>query len=155
DRLPFGGAALDEHGASFPEVTRAAVTESDAVLLGAAGGPVGDHPWNRGPREQRVGTGSLQLRRHLDVFANLRPVTVYEGLEHLSPLKSEVAAGTDLLIIRELTSGAYFGRPSVNERDRGVSTMSYERHEVERVARVAFETARLRGGRVTSVDKAN
>src|SRR5699024_2486519 len=84
--LPFGGAALEEYGAPFPAATREALAECDAVLLGAVGGPVGDHPWNRLPREQRVETGILQLRRHLGVFANLRPVTVFPGLERLSPL---------------------------------------------------------------------
>ncbi len=153
--LPFGGHAIDHHGAPLPEVTKAAVLEADAVLMGSAGGPVGDHPWNRLPRELRVESGILGLRRHLGVYANLRPVTVFEGLEHLSPLKPEIARGTDLLIVRELTGGIYFGKPSQNGPDRGVSTDVYERHEVERIARSAFEAARLRRGRVTSVDKAN
>ncbi|MEX2535654.1 MAG: 3-isopropylmalate dehydrogenase [Trueperaceae bacterium] len=158
ERLPFGGGALDRLGEPLPAETRKAVSECDAVLMGAVGGPQ-DHPWNRVAREKRVETGILQLRRHLKVFANLRPVKVFPGLEHLSPLKSEVAAGTDMLILRELTGGIYFGKPSANEQDRGVSTMVYERFEVERIARVAFESARTRGGpnggRVTSVDKAN
>ncbi|HRP48328.1 MAG TPA: 3-isopropylmalate dehydrogenase, partial [Trueperaceae bacterium] len=132
-----------------------AVQRSDAVLMGSAGGPVGDHRWNRLPREQRVESGILALRKHLQVFANLRPVRVFPGLERLSPLREERARGTDLLIIRELTGGIYFGKPSYVEADRGVSTMVYERHEVERIARVAFETARQRNGRVTNVDKAN
>lgn len=153
-RLPFGGEALDEQGAPFPDETRAAVSDSDAVLMGAVGGPQ-DHHWNRVPREKRVETGILQLRSHLGAFANLRPVKVFPGLEHLSPLKSEVAEGTDLLILRELTGGIYFGKPSYADHDRGLSTMVYERHEVERIARVGFESARVRGGRVTSVDKAN
>lgn len=152
---PFGGAALEEHGVPFPDATREAASGADAVLLGAVGGPVGDHPWNRLPREKRVETGILELRRHLGTFANLRPVRVFEGLEHLSPLRPEVARGTDLLIVRELTGGIYFGRPSHNRPEQGLSTMVYERHEVERIARVAFESAVLRGGRVTSVDKAN
>ena len=154
-RLPFGGSAIEEHGQPFPQVTRDAVLESKAVLMGSVGGPVGDHPWNRLPREQRVETGILALRRHLGVYANLRPVKVFPGLERLSPLRPERAAGTDMIIFRELTGGIYFGKPSSNERDRGVSTMVYERHEVERIARLAFETARGRRGRVTNVDKAN
>ncbi len=154
-RLPFGGGAIDRYGSPLPEQTMEAVTEVDAVLMGSAGGPVGDHPWNRLPREQRVETGILNLRRHLGVFANLRPITVYPGLEHLSPLRSEVAAGTDLIILRELTGGIYFGRPSHNRPEQGLSTMVYDRHEVERIARIAFETAELRGGTVTNVDKAN
>ncbi len=155
ERLPFGGSAIESHGEPLPQVTRAAAAKADAVLMGSAGGPVGDHPWNRLPREKRVESGILALRRHLQVFANLRPVRVFEGLERLSPLRAERARGTDLLIIRELTGGIYFGKPSSVEQDRGVSTMVYERYEVERIARVAFETARQRRGRVTNVDKAN
>jgi len=155
ERLPFGGNAIESHGEPLPQVTRAAAATADAVLMGSAGGPVGDHPWNRLPREKRVESGILALRRHLQVFANLRPVRVFEGLERLSPLRAERARGTDLLIIRELTGGIYFGKPSLVEQDRGVSTMVYERYEVERIARVAFETARRRRGRVTNVDKAN
>jgi len=153
--LPFGGHAIDAHGSPLPEITKTGVLEADAVLMGSAGGPVGDHPWNRLPRELRVESGILGLRKHLGVYANLRPVTVFEGLEHLSPLKPEIARGTDLLIVRELTGGIYFGKPSQNGPDRGVSTDVYERYEVERIARSAFEAARLRRGRVTSVDKAN
>ncbi|MBX3140064.1 MAG: 3-isopropylmalate dehydrogenase [Trueperaceae bacterium] len=155
ERLPFGGNAIESHGEPLPQVTRGATARSDAVLMGSAGGPVGDHPWNRLPREKRVESGILALRKHLQVFANLRPVRVFPGLERLSPLREERARGTDLLIIRELTGGIYFGKPSFVEADRGVSTMVYERYEVERIARVAFETARLRRGRVTNVDKAN
>lgn len=153
--LPFGGHALDEFGKPLPDQTVAGIEEADAVLLGAVGGPVGDHPWNSQPRELRVETAILQLRRQLQAFANLRPVKVFPGLEHLSPLRSEVAAGTDMLIIRELTGGIYFGKPSEISAERGVSTMVYERFEVERIARVAFETARQRQGRVMSIDKAN
>jgi 3-isopropylmalate dehydrogenase len=153
--LPFGGNALDDFGKPLPDVTAAAIEDVDAVLLGAAGGPVGDHPWNRQPRELRVESGILQLRRQLGAFANLRPVRVFPGLERLSPLREEVAAGTDMLIIRELTGGIYFGKPSSVSGDRGVSTMVYDRHEVERIGRVACETARLRQGRVMSIDKAN
>jgi len=155
NRLPFGGGAIEEHGEPFPAVTRDAVLSADAVLMGSVGGPVGDHPWNRLPREKRVETGILALRRHLGVYANLRPVKVFPGLEKLSPLRPERAAGTDLVIFRELTGGIYFGKPSSNSADRGVSTMVYERYEVERIARLAFETARGRRGRVTNVDKAN
>lgn len=154
-RLPFGGTAYEEHGAAFPESTRRAVLEADAVLLGSVGGPVGDHPWNRLPREQRIETAILALRRHLGVFANLRPVRVFPGLERLSPLRPERAEGTDMVIFRELTGGIYFGKPSYNREDEGLSTMVYQRHEVERIARLAFETARGRRNRVTNVDKAN
>jgi len=155
ERLPFGGGAYEQHGHPLPEATKAACAAADAVLMGSAGGPVGDHPWNRLPRELRIESGILGLRKHLGVYANLRPVTVFPGLEHLSPLKAEVASGTDMLIVRELTGGIYFGKPSLNSPERGVSTDVYERYEVERIARVAFDAARLRGGRITSVDKAN
>ena len=154
-RLPFGGHALDTFGTPLPEDTKRACADSDAVLMGSAGGPVGDHPWNRVPREQRVESGILGIRKHLGLYSNLRPVKVFGGLEHLSPLKSTVAEGTDMLIVRELTGGIYFGKPSHNTPDEGVSTDVYTRPEVERIARVAFEAARVRGGRVTSVDKAN
>jgi 3-isopropylmalate dehydrogenase len=155
NRLPFGGNALESHGHPLPEETKAACAAADAVLMGSAGGPVGDHPWNKVPREKRVESGILGIRKHLGLYANLRPVKVFEGLEHLSPLKSEVARGTDMLIVRELTGGIYFGQPSYNYPDEGVSTDRYTRPEVERIARVAFESASLRGGKVTSVDKAN
>lgn len=154
-RLPFGGSALESHGTPLPEETKVACSAADAVLLGAVGGPVGDHPWNRVPREQRIESGLLGIRKHLGVYANLRPVKVVMGLEHLSPLRSKVAQGTDLLIVRELTGGIYFGKPSYNRADEGLSTDVYTRPEVERIARVAFEAARLRGGKVTSIDKAN
>ena len=151
----FGGAAIDSHGTAFPEETLAAVKAADAVFLGSVGGPVGDHPWNRLPREQRIESGLLTLRQELGVFANLRPVTVFPGLEHLSPLQPARATGTDLLIMRELTGGIYFGKPSHNTDASGLSTMVYERYEVERIARQAFEAAKVRRGHVTSVDKAN
>ncbi|HEX7022615.1 MAG TPA: 3-isopropylmalate dehydrogenase [Trueperaceae bacterium] len=154
-RLPFGGNALETHGTPLPEETKEACAASDAVLMGSAGGPVGDHPWNRVPRERRVESGILGIRRHLGVFSNLRPVKVFEGLERLSPLKEEVARGTDLLIVRELTGGIYFGKPSHNQATEGLSTAVYSRPEVERIARVAFEAAKVNSGKVTSVDKAN
>ncbi len=154
-RLPFGGGALDAFGTPLPEETKRVCADSDAVLMGSAGGPVGDHPWNRVPREQRVESGILGIRKHLGVYSNLRPVRVFGGLEGLSPLKNEVAQGTDMLIVRELTGGIYFGKPSHNTPDEGVSTDVYTRPEVERIARVAFEAARGRGGHVTSIDKAN
>ncbi len=154
-RLPFGGGALDAFGTPLPEKTKRVCADSDAVLMGSAGGPVGDHSWNRVPREQRVESGILGIRKHLGVYSNLRPVRVFGGLEGLSPLKNEVAQGTDMLIVRELTGGIYFGKPSHNTPDEGVSTDVYTRPEVERIARVAFEAARGRGGHVTSIDKAN
>lgn len=149
--FPFGGAALDGHGQPFPDEVKAGIEGVDAVFLGAVGGP----KWDGLPRELRCETGLLSLRKHLGVYSNLRPVRVFGGLESLSPLKTEVARGTDLLIVRELTGGIYFGKPSFNTPDEGLSTDRYTRGEVERIARVAFGAARAQGGHVTSVDKAN
>lgn len=152
---PFGGSAIDSHGTAFPDETLDLVKNAEAVLLGSVGGPVGNHPWNLLPREHRVESALLRLRSELGVYANLRPVTVFPGLEHLSPLKAERARGTDVLIMRELTGGIYFGKPSHNTAESGLSTMVYERYEVERIARQAFTAAQNRRGAVTSVDKAN
>lgn len=150
-----GGAGIDASGEPLPEKTREACLEADAVLLGAVGGP----KWDGRAGAGRPEAGLLQLRRALGTFANLRPVAVNEPLAERSPLRSENVAGTDLLIVRELTGGIYFGEPAGRSGEGagelGLSTMSYSRGEIERIARVAFEWARKRGGRVTSVDKAN
>ncbi len=145
---PFGGAAIDQYGDPFPAATKEACVNAHAVFLGAVGGP----GWEGG--DIRPETGLLELRRTLGLFANLRPTRVMPGLENLSPLKTDSAAGVDLLIVRELIGGLYFG-----DREEGLEKASdqcvYTRNEVVRVARVAFDAARLRKGRVTSVDKAN
>jgi 3-isopropylmalate dehydrogenase len=141
-RLPFGGNALESHGHPLPEETKQTCAASDAVLMGSAGGPVGDHPWNKVARELRVESGILGIRKHLGLFANLRPVKVFEGLEHLSPLKSEVAKGTDLLIIRELTGGIYFGKPSHNTTDEGVSKWKESQGLLLRLPRCAVVNSR-------------
>ena len=146
-----GGAALDAAGAPLPRATRAACLQADAVLLGAVGGPA----WNDRTGAERPESGLLALRKALGVYANLRPVAVPEALAGASPLRPERAGGTDVLIVRELTGGIYFGAPRGNDGDEAFNTMRYTRAEVERVARVAFEQARQRTGRVTSVDKAN
>jgi len=151
EHLPFGGAAVDATGEPFPEVTRKGVLEADAVLLGAIGGP----KWDGLPREKRPETGLLALRKTLGLFANLRPARVVPGLEHLSPLRPEIARGVDLLIVRELTGGIYFGEPRGMSEAEAWNTMRYSRHEVERVAEVAFQAAEKRRGRLVSVDKAN
>lgn len=144
----FGGAAIDECDTPLPEQTKAVCLEADAVLLGAVGGPKWDGA------KIRPEQGLLGLRATLGVYANLRPIQIANGLEHLSPLKREVATDVDMLIVRELTGGLYFGK-----REEGTDTARdeclYTRAEVERVARIAFEAARKRDGRVTSVDKAN
>ncbi len=144
----FGGAAIDAAGDPLPPETLAACLGADAVLLGAVGGPA----WDKAPR--RPEAGLLELRAALGVFANLWPAKATPGLEASSPLRPERFAALDLLIIRELTGGLYFGA-----REEGAERASdlclYTREEVRRVARVAFEAARQRRGRVTSVDKAN
>ncbi|KPM14208.1 3-isopropylmalate dehydrogenase [Citromicrobium sp. WPS32] len=144
----FGGCAIDAHGDPFPEKTKSACLSADAVFLGAVGGP----KWEGGgPRAE---AGLLALRTELGTFANLRPITLFDGLEALSPLKPERVVGTDLLIVRELTGGIYFGKRQEGD-ENATDECAYSRGEVERIARIAFEAARGRDGRVTSVDKAN
>lgn len=144
----FGGAAIDRHGEPFPATTKKACLKADAVLLGAVGGP----QWDKGgPRPE---AGLLALRKALGVYANLRPTRVLPGKEDLSPLKPDRAASVDLLIVRELTGGLYFGE-RVETPERASDACVYSRAEIERVARVAFEAARGRRKKVTSVDKAN
>lgn len=151
ESFPFGGNAIDSHGEPFPEVTRKGCLEADAILLGAIGGP----KWDNVPRHLRAETGLLALRKAHGLFANLRPAKVLPGLEHLSPLKPEVARGVDVLVIRELTGGIYFGEPRGMSEAEGWNTERYSKPEVERIARVAFEAARKRRNQVCSVDKAN
>nr|1GC8_A Chain A, 3-ISOPROPYLMALATE DEHYDROGENASE [Thermus thermophilus HB8]1GC8_B Chain B, 3-ISOPROPYLMALATE DEHYDROGENASE [Thermus thermophilus HB8] len=149
--FPFGGAAIDAFGEPFPEPTRKGVEEAEAVLLGSVGGP----KWDGLPRKIRPETGLLSLRKSQDLFANLRPAKVFPGLERLSPLKEEIARGVDVLIVRELTGGIYFGEPRGMSEAEAWNTERYSKPEVERVARVAFEFARKRRKHVVSVDKAN
>ena len=151
DYFDFGGAAIDAAGEPYPEATRRGVAAADAVLLGAIGGP----KWDNVPRERRAETGLLALRKDQGLFANLRPARVLEGLEHLSPLKPEIARGVDVLIVRELTGGLYFGEPRGMSEAEAWNTMRYSKPEVERVARVAFEAASKRRNKLTSVEKAN
>jgi len=144
----IGGVAIREEGEPVSDETLEAAKNSDAILLGAVGHP----DFDRGP--QRPEAGLLKLRKHLGVFANLRPVAAIPVIISASPLKKEVLEGVDILIVRELTGGAYFGEKEEGE-ERASDLSVYTREEVERVARVAFEAAEGRGGRVTSVDKAN
>lgn len=146
-----GGAAVDATGDPLPADTLAKCQTSHAVLLGAVGGPA----WDRHPREQRPESGLLRLRRALGLYANLRPVRVHPALEDASPLRPEVVQGTDLMIVRELGGGLYFGEPRSFSSERAVNTLPYTRTEIEQVARVAFELAAARRGRLVSVDKAN
>ena len=149
--LPIGGVATDATGTPLPDVTLQSCLRADAVLLGAVGGPKWDHL----PGPARPEAGLLQLRRELGVFANLRPVRLFPSASGVSPLRAEVAAGTDLLIVRELIGGLYFGQPRGRTDDGAVDTMRYSAGEIARVARVACSMARGRRRKVTSVDKAN
>ncbi len=147
----LGGAAIDVTGEPIPPETIEIAKSCDAVLFGAIGGP----KWDNLPRDKRPETGLLKLRKALEVFANLRPVQVYDELLNASTLKPEVLKGTDLLVVRELIGGIYFGQPRGYEGDRAYNTMVYTKDEVRRIAKVAFEIARKRNRKVTSVDKAN
>ncbi|HEX4627389.1 MAG TPA: 3-isopropylmalate dehydrogenase, partial [Gemmatimonadales bacterium] len=135
----------------LPDATRKAVTSADAVLLGAVGDPALDGS----PRHLKPETGLLALRALLGVFANLRPVAVHPALAERSPLKPERLRGVDLLIVRELTGGLYYGEPRGREESRAINTLVYSTVEIERVARIAFAAARRRRKHLTSVDKAN
>ncbi|CAK6691463.1 3-isopropylmalate dehydrogenase [Synechococcus sp. CBW1107] len=155
DEQPIGGDAIDRTGVPLPETTLAACRSADAVLLAAIGSPRFDAL----PREQRPETGLLGLRSGLGLFANLRPVKIIPALIGASTLRPEVITGVDLLVVRELTGGIYFGTPKgrveAEGRVRAFNTMVYADDEIDRIARVAFQLARERGGRLCSVDKAN
>ena len=151
-----GGASIDAHGVAITEETLAAAKAADAILFGAVGGP----KWEHLGFDNRPEIAILRLRSELELFANLRPAVVLDPLVGASTLKPEVVRGLDLMIVRESTGGIYFGEPRGVEtlpdgRRRGYNTESYDTGEIERVARVAFELARKRRSRVTSVEKAN
>jgi len=152
---PVGGAALAQGNHPLPDDTLQACLSSDAVLLGAVGGPAFDTY----PPHLRPESGLLRLRRELGVFANLRPAICFPALKDCSPLRSEIAAATDLLVVRELLGGIYFGKPRKTEGASGnrvaTDTMTYGELEIERIAKLAFELAQARRCAVTSVDKAN
>lgn len=152
---PVGGAAVDLTGHPLPEMTLELCRKSDAIILGAIGGPKWDHlPVERRPEAAAL----LPLRKKLGLFANLRPVTLYEALVDASPLKRKVIAGTDILVVRELTGGLYFGekrREQIPGGERAVDTLIYTTSEIERIGRLAFEAARRRRKMLHSVDKAN
>ena len=150
-RFAVGAAGVAAAGDPLPDATRTGVTRADAVLLGAVGDPALD----QAPMHLRPETGLLALRALLGVFANLRPVSTHPALAGCSPLKPDRVGGVDLLIVRELTGGLYYGEPRGRQESRAVNTLTYSVVEVERVARIAFAAARRRRGRVTSVDKAN
>ena len=154
---PVGGYAIDHHGEALPAETLKGCEDADAILFGSIGGP----KWDSLPLEQRPERAALlTLRSHFDLFSNLRPAKIYPGLEDLSPLRQDIAAsGVDVLVVRELTSGIYFGQPKGLEGDGeaqvAFDTMRYTKAEIRRIAISAFEAARKRGKKVTSVDKAN
>lgn len=147
----IGGAAYEAEGDPLPEQTLALAQASDAVLFGAVGGP----QWDAIERDKRPERGLLRIRAGLDLFANLRPASLVPELAEASSLRPELVAGLDIMIVRELTGGIYFGQPREQGADRAFNTMVYSRSEIERIARRAFEIARLRDRRVCSVDKAN
>lgn len=152
-----GGIAIDIRGAPLPPETRELCGRSDAILFGAVGGP----KWDSLPVDRRPERGLLSLRKELQLYANLRPVTLFPPLIDASPLKREIVEGVDLLVLRELTGGLYFGepkgiRPAPDGRgEQGVDTMIYTTPEIERIARIGFEIAAQRRKRLTSVDKVN
>jgi 3-isopropylmalate dehydrogenase len=150
---PIGAIAVRTKGAPLPEDTLAACKDADAILLGA----VGDPTFDAAPREKRPESGLLALRKALGAYANIRPARIYKGLEGAGPLKPEIARGLDLVVVRELTGGLYFGTPRSLDLAAGtaVNTLPYSRPEVERIAEVAFRLARGRRRKVTSVDKSN
>ena len=155
DERIVGGAAIDASGSALPEETLHAAQDADAVLLGAVGGPRWDDP----SASVRPEDALLALRAELELFANLRPVKAHGALASASPLRSDVRAGADILILRELTGGLYFGRPQGRSTEDGVETvvdtLRYSRPEIERIVELGFELAEGRRGHLTSVDKAN
>jgi len=152
----LGGAAYDATGNPFPQETQDAAKKADAILLGAVGGP----QWEHLPIAVRPEKGLLGIRKMLELFANLRPAVVFDELADASTLKREIVSGLDIMIVRELTGDVYFGQPRGVETlpdgtRRGINTMVYTSPEVQRIARVAFDLAKKRNGRLCSVDKAN
>lgn len=152
----FGGSSIDETGVPITKEVLEKAKSSDAVLMGAVGGP----KWENLEHERKPESGLLALRKELDAFANLRPAVVYPALADASTLKREVVEGVDIMVVRELTGGIYFGTPRGIEKiseteEKGFNTLVYTTGEIERIARVAFDIARKRQKRLTSIDKAN
>jgi 3-isopropylmalate dehydrogenase len=152
-----GGIAIDNHGSPLPEHTLKGCEAADAILFGSVGGPKWEH---LAPDSQPERGALLPLRAHFELFCNLRPAKLHQGLEHMSPLRSDISArGFDVLCVRELTGGIYFGKPKgrqgEGESEEAFDTMRYSRKEIRRIAQIAFEAARGRKKKVTSVDKAN
>lgn len=152
-----GGIAIDNHGCPLPESTVRACEQSDAILFGSVGGPKWEH---LPPNDQPERGALLPLRKHFQLFCNLRPAQIHNGLESFSPLRADISArGFDIVVVRELTGGIYFGQPKGREgegtNEKAFDTEVYHRFEIERIARIAFESARLRRKKVCSIDKAN
>jgi 3-isopropylmalate dehydrogenase len=147
-QYPFGGAGIDEAGDPLPPETLAACEKADAILLGAIGGP----KWDQAPK--RPEQGLLGLRKALGLFANIRPITVPDAIVHLSPLKAENVRGVDFVVVRELTGGIYFGEKQL-AAEAASDLCTYSKAEIQRIIRKAFDIARTRSKKVTSVDKAN
>ena len=153
----IGGAAIDKQGTPLPAATIAGCEQADAILFGSVGGPKWEH---LPPNDQPERGALLPLRKHFKLFSNLRPARLYQGLEAFCPLRSDIAdKGFDILCVRELTGGIYFGQPKGREgqgmHEKAFDTEVYYRFEIERIARIAFESARKRRHKVTSIDKAN
>ncbi|MEL7291230.1 MAG: 3-isopropylmalate dehydrogenase [Pseudomonadota bacterium] len=152
-----GGIAIDNHGCPLPDSTVKACEESDAVLFGSVGGPKWEH---LPPNDQPERGALLPLRKHFQLFCNLRPAQIHKGLEAFSPLRADISErGFDIVVVRELTGGIYFGQPKGREgegpNEKAFDTEVYHRFEIERIAKIAFESARLRNKKVCSIDKAN
>ncbi|EKM29795.1 3-isopropylmalate dehydrogenase [Vibrio harveyi] len=157
DEHDVGGIAIDNHGCPLPESTVKACEESDAVLFGSVGGPKWEH---LPPNDQPERGALLPLRKHFQLFCNLRPAQIHSGLEAFSPLRADISGrGFDIVVVRELTGGIYFGQPKGREgegaTEKAFDTEVYHRFEIERIAKIAFESARLRRKKVCSIDKAN
>ena len=156
ERDVVGGSAFDAHGVSITDAAMAKANKADAVIFGAVGGP----KWDKVPYQHRPEAGLLRLRKDLDLFANLRPAICYPALADASSLKRELVEGLDIMIVRELTGGVYFGEPKEivtleNGERRAVDTQLYTSREIERIAKVAFDLARKRGNKVHSAEKRN
>lgn len=157
DYKNVGGAAIDAQGKALPDDTLAACEQANAILFGSVGGP----KWDKLPIAERPERASLlPLRKHFKLFCNFRPARIFQGLEHLSPLRADISArGFNILCVRELTGGIYFGQPKgfegTGSEEKGYDTEIYHRFEIERIARIAFASAMLRNKHVTSVDKSN
>ena len=147
----MGGCAVDVFDTPLPQETINGALNADAILFGAIGGPQYDSL----PKEKRPETGLLKMRKELGVFANIRPAVIFDELTQASTLKEEIVKGVDLVVVRELTGGIYFGEPREKLENRAYNTMVYTRDEIRRIAKVAFELALKRGKKITSVDKAN